>query len=75
MVSLARKYLQYWHRALMNPVARADAEKELRTELSSFLSRAIQTDEDYHKADDVIQQEARKRGFYVLLGRTGRCES
>ena len=70
MDSLAKKYLQYWHLALMSPEARADAEKELRTQLSGLLSRAIQNDEDFDKAEDLIQQEARKRGFYLLLGRT-----
>src|SRR5262249_7272722 len=70
MDSLARKYLEYWHRALMNPAARGDAENELRTGLSNFLGRAIQNDEDFDKAEDAIKEEARKRGFYVLLGRT-----
>ena len=70
MDSLAQKYLQYWHLALMNPVARADVEKELRAQLGGFLSRTIQNDEDFDKAENVIQEEARKRGFNVLLGRT-----
>src|SRR5262245_17448321 len=52
MDSLAGKYLQYWHRALMNPEARGDAENELRTGLSNFLGRAIRNDEDFDNAED-----------------------
>jgi hypothetical protein len=51
MDSLAKKYLQYWDRALMNTVARADAENELRAELSNFLGRAIQNDEELDKSN------------------------
>ena len=68
--ALTRRYLQYWQRALTNPAARTEAENELRTGLGNFLGRAIKDDEDLDKTEDTIQQEARKRGFYLLLGRT-----
>jgi len=75
MDSLAKKYLQYWHRALLNTVARADAENELRAELSNFLGRAIQNDEDLTRLK--MQSNRRHESVHSTRCLDGRhrCES
>ncbi|HMK31267.1 MAG TPA: hypothetical protein VK473_16405 [Terriglobales bacterium] len=68
--SLATDYLTYWRQSLTKPGEREQAERELRSRVSTLLAPSFSKDADFDAAEDAIQGEARKRGFYVLLGRT-----
>lgn len=70
VTSLASLYVTYWQHALVHPSERAAAENELAVAVGHLINRSLHVNSDLDSADDEIQAEVRKRGFYVLLGRT-----
>jgi hypothetical protein len=70
VASLANLYVTYWQHALIHPNERAVAEDELAVGVGHLVNRSLHVSSDLDSAEDEIQAEVRKRGFYVLLGRT-----
>ena len=70
VASLANLYVTYWQHALMHPSERAVAENELAVGVGPLVNHSLHVSSDLDSVEDEIQAEVRKRGFYVLLGRT-----
>ena len=70
VASLANLYVTYWQHALIHPNERAVAENELSVGVGRLVNRSLHVSSDLDSVEDEIQVEVRKRGFYLLLGRT-----
>ena len=70
VATLAKNYVTYWQRALTKPNERDAAEQELRGAIGKVLGHSITNDSEFDSAEDDITNQAGKRGFHVLLGRT-----
>src|SRR3954468_19996266 len=68
--SLAQAYVAYWQRALTDPNGRSKAEDELAQKVGKLIGRPLYIATELDGAGDQIQEEVRKRGLHVLLGRT-----
>lgn len=70
VATLATNYIAYWRHALSQPKERESAERDLRSAISKLLGRPVINDDEFDTAENAITNEAEKRGFHVLLGRT-----
>jgi hypothetical protein len=68
--ALVNGYITYWHSVLTHQQPQDVAEDSLRKAIAKLLEGSTATSAGDDDADAAVQEEARKRGYYVLLGRT-----